>query len=255
MIAGHDAMFLLRLLDQLRHLATNKDFISRLAEGEFEVVHPFQIRDKNDRIGIDTRNHYLNGSVHYKQVTIVIRSTVVSRLKLLLGLNELLFINGTDFRKHDNGENISISRQVENCYYQGTVNGEEASFVALSTCNGLRGIIAFDNGSAYGIWPLDGGDRGRRHPHVLYRTKWSQSASCGSQVGEGVKQFQKFSRRDVTKQTKFVELAVIGDYSFMKKHDLNEEESTAFILEAINIADYVSFSQMGTYYFGIDISM
>uniref|UniRef100_A0AAF5PS84 Uncharacterized protein n=7 Tax=Wuchereria bancrofti TaxID=6293 RepID=A0AAF5PS84_WUCBA len=225
--------------DQLRHLATNKDFINRLAEGEFEVVHPFQIRDKNDRIGIDTRNHYLNGSVHYKQVTIVIRSTVVNRLKLLLGLNELLFINGTDFRKLDNNEKVAINRRIENCYYQGTVNGEETSFVALSTCNGLRGVIAFDNGSAYGIWPLDGGDRGRRHPHVLYRTKWSQSASCGSQVGEGSKQFQKFSKRDVTKQTKFVELAVIADYSFMKKHDLNEEEGTAFMLEAINIADYM----------------
>ncbi|VDO53491.1 unnamed protein product, partial [Onchocerca flexuosa] len=213
--------------------------------GEFEVVHPFQIRDKNDRIGIDTRNHYLNGSVHYKQITIVIRSTVVNRLKLLLGLNELLFINGTDFRKFDNDENIPISRRIENCYYQGTVNGEEASFVALSTCNGLRGIIAFENGSAYGIWPLDGGDRGRRHPHVLYRTKWSQSASCGNQIGEDLKQFQKFSKRDVTKQTKFVELAVIGDYSFMKKHDLHEEEGTAFILEAINIADYVSFFMIG----------
>ncbi|KAM3724644.1 Disintegrin and metalloproteinase domain-containing protein [Dirofilaria immitis] len=225
--------------DQLRHLASNKDFISRLAEGEFEVVHPFQIRDKNDRIGIDTRNHYLNGSVHYKQVTIVIRSTVVNRLKLLLGLNELLFINGSIFEKFDNDENIPINRRVENCYYQGTVNGEEGSFVALSTCNGLRGIIAFDNGSAYGIWPLDGGDRGRRHPHVLYRTKWSQSASCGNQVGENLKQFQKISKRDVTKQTKFVELAVIGDYFFMKKHDLHEEEGTSFILEAINIADYI----------------
>lgn len=29
----------------------------------------------------------------------------------------------------------------------------------------------------------------------------------------------------------------------MKKHDLHEEEGTAFILEAINIADYVSFPQ------------
>lgn len=45
----------MNFLDQFRHLATNKDFINRLAEGEFEVVHPFQIRDKNDRIGIDTR--------------------------------------------------------------------------------------------------------------------------------------------------------------------------------------------------------
>lgn len=62
---------------------------------------------------------------------------------------------------------------------------------SFSTVKLSRGIIAFDNGSAYGIWPLDGGDRSRRHPHVLYRTKWSQLASCGNQIGGGVKQFQK----------------------------------------------------------------
>uniref|UniRef100_A0A914RZM9 Peptidase M12B propeptide domain-containing protein n=1 Tax=Parascaris equorum TaxID=6256 RepID=A0A914RZM9_PAREQ len=87
----------------------------------------------------------------------------------------------------DRGESV-FSKRVENCYYQGVVNGEESSFVAVSSCNGLRifrgdigprrngfdrriasancsGIIAFGNGTAFGIWPLDGGDRGRRHPH------------------------------------------------------------------------------------------
>ncbi|VDN95837.1 unnamed protein product [Brugia pahangi] len=38
----------------------------------------------------------------------------------------------------------------------------------------------------------------------------------------------------------------------MKKHDLNEEEGTAFMLEAINIADYVSFQQLQIYYVASD---
>lgn len=42
-------------LGELRHLSSNKEFISRLDDGQFEVVHPFQVRDKNERIGIDTR--------------------------------------------------------------------------------------------------------------------------------------------------------------------------------------------------------
>lgn len=37
----------------------------------------------------------------------------------------------------------------------------------------------------------------------------------------------------------------------MKKHDLHEEEGTAFILEAINIADYVSFPQLKLIMFGL----
>lgn len=46
----------------------------------------------------------------------------------------------------------------------------------------LRGIIGFENGTTFAIWPLDGGDRGRRHPHVLYRTKWTNDAKCGAQT-------------------------------------------------------------------------
>lgn len=35
-----------------RQTETNKEFIARIPEGDYEVVHPFQIRDKNERIGI-----------------------------------------------------------------------------------------------------------------------------------------------------------------------------------------------------------
>jgi hypothetical protein len=87
------------VLASFRHSQANKQFISQLEEGQFEVVHPFQIRDKNERIGIDTRNYFLNSSVHYRHVTIVIRSnTLVGRLKLILNLNDYLFFNDTIFK-------------------------------------------------------------------------------------------------------------------------------------------------------------
>ena len=85
----------------LRHSATNKEFINHLDEGQFEVVHPFQVRDKNERIGIDTRNYFLNATVHYQHITIVIRSSTLinGRLKLILNLNDYLFFNETKFNK------------------------------------------------------------------------------------------------------------------------------------------------------------
>lgn len=224
---------------EIRHLSTNKAFISRLDEGHFEVVHPFQIRDKNERIGIDTRNYFLNASVHYEHITIVIRSSIAGRLKLLLVLNHLIFVNESEFKKLDERGERPLTARVENCYYQGTVNGDESSFVALSSCSGLRGIIAFGNGTAYGIWPLDGGDRGRRHPHVLYRTHWSREAQCGTQTGEIQRRFSREVKRDVTRQTKYVELAIIADHSFMKDHSISEEEAIEFMLEAVNIADFM----------------
>uniref|UniRef100_A0A914RZ17 Uncharacterized protein n=1 Tax=Parascaris equorum TaxID=6256 RepID=A0A914RZ17_PAREQ len=46
-------------------------------------------------------------------------------------------------------------------------------------------------------------------------------------------------KRDVTRQTKYVELALIGDHSFMKEHDLAEDVAIEYMLEAVNIADLV----------------
>uniref|UniRef100_A0A7E4VRT4 Peptidase M12B domain-containing protein n=1 Tax=Panagrellus redivivus TaxID=6233 RepID=A0A7E4VRT4_PANRE len=221
-----------------RHSATNKDFISRLPENQFEIVHPFQIRDKNERIGIDTRNYFLNATVHYQHVTIVIRSnTLVNhRLKLVLNLNDYLFFNQTKFNKLDANGESPINGRVENCYYQGTVNSDATSFVAISTCTGLRGIIAFENGTTYGLWPLDGGDRGRRHPHVLYKTQWPKEFTCGSITQNLAAQFLR-KKRDVSRQTKYVELAVIGDKSFVTEHGLSQDEAVQYMLESVNIAD------------------
>ncbi|CAB3401526.1 unnamed protein product [Caenorhabditis bovis] len=153
-----------------RQTSANKAFMETMRPDGYEVVHPFQIRDKNERIGIDTRNYFLKAQEHYAHVTIVVRSTQLGRLKLVLERNNYIFLNQTAFHKLDaDGERV-IPTRIENCYYQGTVGGEQSSFVAISSCNGLRGVISFANGTTYGIWPLDGADRNsRRHPHILYK--------------------------------------------------------------------------------------
>ncbi|CAD5214252.1 unnamed protein product [Bursaphelenchus okinawaensis] len=226
---------------------SNKQFISQLDEGQFEIVHPFQMRENKERIGIDTHNYFLNASAHFKHITIVIRSTVVfggkQRLKLNLQLDDHLFYNETQFRKLTEEGDDFMTYRVENCYYQGTVNGDSNTFVSISTCNGLRGIIAFDNGTALGIWPLDGGDRTRRHPHVLYKVKWTRDASCGATTAPvqsaGGQMARRFVKRDITRQTKHIELAVIGDHRFVKDLNLTEDEAVEFMLEAVNMADEI----------------
>lgn len=52
----------------MRQSASNKELMSRLAPGSYEIVHPFQIRDKNERMGIDTRNYFLHAAEHFQQV-------------------------------------------------------------------------------------------------------------------------------------------------------------------------------------------
>lgn len=64
-------------------------------------MHPFQVRDKKERIGIDTHNYFLNATSHYKNIVIVIpsKSVVESRLKLVLNINDYLFLNETQFKR------------------------------------------------------------------------------------------------------------------------------------------------------------
>ncbi|VDM53600.1 unnamed protein product [Angiostrongylus costaricensis] len=245
--------YLSTVLVDLRQSATNKAFIATIPDGDYEVVHPFQIRDKNERMGIDTRNYFLKAAEHYQHVTIVIRSNAIGRIKLVLERNNFIFLNQTSFRKLDSTGERGFSNRVENCYYQGTVAGDSSSFVALSSCNGLRGIIAFSNGSTYGVWPLDVGDRGRRHPHILYKTGWSKDAKCGTSLAPiehiirrrvscsfvYMSLHRQRHRRDISKQTKYVELAVIGDHEYVKQHGYSEDDSLAYMLEAVNIADFM----------------
>lgn len=237
----------------IRQTTANKAFMETMHPDGYEIVHPFQIRDKNERIGIDTRNYFLKAQEHYSHVTIVIRSNQLGRLKLVLERNNLIFLNQTSFHKLDaDGERV-IGSRVENCYYQGTVGGEESSFVALSSCNGLRGVISFANGTTYGIWPLDGGDRNsRRHPHILYKSEWGQEAKCGSSMAHAVGQRIRreaehkhrkhhgdsgIERRDVSKRTKYVEVALIADYEFMKQRGLHDMDAISYMLESLNVAD------------------
>nr|CDJ94468.1 Peptidase M12B and Blood coagulation inhibitor and ADAM and EGF domain containing protein [Haemonchus contortus] len=228
-----------------RQSSANKAFIASIPDGDYEVVHPFQIRDKNERIGIDTRNYFLKAAEHYQHVTIVIRSNAVGRIKLVLERNNFIFLNRTSFHKLDSSGEHGFAQRIENCYYQGTVAGDPSSFVALSSCNGLRGIIAFSNGSTYGVWPLDVGDRGRRHPHILYKTHWTQEAKCGTSVApiehtirrRMSRDHHRRHSRDLSKQTKYIELALVGDHEYVKQHGFSDEDSLTYMLEAVNIAD------------------
>uniref|UniRef100_A0A8C1KU77 Disintegrin and metalloproteinase domain-containing protein 9 n=1 Tax=Cyprinus carpio TaxID=7962 RepID=A0A8C1KU77_CYPCA len=65
----------------------------------------------------------------------------------------------------------------ENCHYQGHVEGYEDSLVALSTCEGLRGIILIGNNS-YGLEPIL---HSKANEHLLFLLKDSQSEPfvCG----------------------------------------------------------------------------
>ncbi|XP_012370070.2 disintegrin and metalloproteinase domain-containing protein 2 [Octodon degus] len=61
-----------------------------------------------------------------------------------------------------------LDQQIKNfCYYQGYIEGYPKSLAIINTCNGLRGLLQFDNIS-YGIEPLESS---LGFEHLLYQVK------------------------------------------------------------------------------------
>ncbi|KAM5264105.1 disintegrin and metalloproteinase domain-containing protein 2-like [Ctenodactylus gundi] len=61
-----------------------------------------------------------------------------------------------------------LKQQFQNfCYYQGYIEGHPNSMVTITTCNGLRGLLQFENVS-YGIEPLEASVG---FEHVIYQVK------------------------------------------------------------------------------------
>ncbi|XP_072047065.1 disintegrin and metalloproteinase domain-containing protein 12-like [Amphiura filiformis] len=110
--------------------------------------------------------------------------------------------------------------ETHHCYYHGSVRGIEDSNVALSTCNGLSGII-FLNGTSFYIEPLQNSSA----EHLVYnaanvnRPKQKCSQDYGVHIDslyslpEQSTDHNRRRKRDVHTEMKHVELFIVNDYA------------------------------------------
>ncbi|XDV44868.1 hypothetical protein PO909_013086 [Leuciscus waleckii] len=107
--------------------------------------------------------------------------------------------------------------KVEHCHYQGYVEGYEDSLVALSNCEGLRGVILIGN-EGYGLEPIL---HSKANEHLLFLLKDGQSEPfvCGlanetspSEDHSHYADMSMFLRKKRNlPQTKYVELVLVVD--------------------------------------------
>uniref|UniRef100_A0A8C7F1G6 ADAM metallopeptidase domain 28 n=1 Tax=Oncorhynchus kisutch TaxID=8019 RepID=A0A8C7F1G6_ONCKI len=71
----------------------------------------------------------------------------------------------------------STPRDVDHCYYHGTIVNDSVSTVSMSTCDGLRGYFR-TAAQRYLIEPLSGGDDGD-HAVLKYEDQSSKPVMCG----------------------------------------------------------------------------
>ncbi|KAM9822443.1 disintegrin and metalloproteinase domain-containing protein 9-like isoform X1 [Syngnathus typhle] len=173
------------------------------------------------------------------------RSRVVrlERNRMLLPADFKVFTYG------DDGQVVTTAPDVrDHCHYQGFVEGMEGSSVAMSVCNGLRGVLHLDDDS-YAIEPLDSAPE----QHLLYRLRdvTSQPRGCGMPHHQQAHSHSEDARsqppleihqharvkRDILHRTHYVELLLVVDNDRYNAVNRNESAVREDMVHLANIVD------------------
>uniref|UniRef100_A0A3Q3AG43 Disintegrin and metalloproteinase domain-containing protein 9-like n=1 Tax=Kryptolebias marmoratus TaxID=37003 RepID=A0A3Q3AG43_KRYMA len=166
--------------------------------------------------------------------------------------NQLLLpADFTQFSYSQNGSLIRSRPPVQNhCHYQGFVQDMSGSSVAMSICDGLRGVMHLTHDS-YGIEPLDSAPE----QHLVYRLQdvTSQPRDCGTphQESDNATEHAQYEaeeihhrphsrmKRAVLHKTHYVELLLVVDndrYNYMNRNETAVREE---MVHLANIVDSV----------------
>nr|XP_015204893.1 PREDICTED: disintegrin and metalloproteinase domain-containing protein 19 isoform X1 [Lepisosteus oculatus] len=172
-------------------------------------------------------------------------------LVLRLERNEQLFApEYTETWYSPSGALLSSSPQnAEHCFYHGAVRGQEGSGVALSTCHGLRGLITVNHTVSYLIEPLPNGTDADQHAVYRVESLRLQQGTCGHRHGDHTDRLEDIiaglihteqhgrEKRDLRKNTKYVELMIVADNAEFQKHGRDFDKTRMKLLEAANYVD------------------
>ncbi|XP_041368404.1 disintegrin and metalloproteinase domain-containing protein 12-like [Gigantopelta aegis] len=207
----------------------------------YEVIVP-EIFHKNKRIDgtINKGSHLDNISVLFSAFN---RSFVLD-----LKLNRDLFSNSyIEKQYHSAGSSIvkphKDSQRENHCFYHGTIRYIPQSLVALSTCEGLRGIVSNEDD----VFHIEHYGPNR---HVIFRDRdrKKKNLKCGSShhhsafvhLGKRAAHRKKRAIRgpyDSNKNTRYVELYLVSDY---RTYERNNRNLTKVIRRSQDIANIVS---------------
>ncbi|KAJ8414346.1 hypothetical protein AAFF_G00052160 [Aldrovandia affinis] len=214
--------------------------------------------------------------VHLAQSSFLIKA-FDSSFVLDLELNHNLL--SSDYVERQFDENGKPSQTVggEHCYYHGNVRGLPGSWVALSTCHGLRGMFS-DGNFSYGIEPvLDGSDQ-EENAHVVCRmpkleltpvcpgclqnssdSNTNTNTNGDSDVSfeleeepdftEGLRRSKRQVRRaqpTVQSETKYIELMVVNDHDLYLRLRKSTSQTRNFAKSVVNMADAIYKEQLNT---------
>ncbi|KAA0723690.1 Disintegrin and metalloproteinase domain-containing protein 19 [Triplophysa tibetana] len=168
-------------------------------------------------------------------------------LNLILEVERNRELMGDDFSEthYENGLPITqTNNHTDHCFYHGKARGHTDSWVALSTCLGMRGLIVLNSNDTFYLEPIGGQEV--LH-HTFYRTELLpiKSGTCGHGHQTGhlspfvghLKPLHQRVRRNVWGTTKYMELYIVADNTLFRKQNKDLHKTKQRIMEIANYVD------------------
>eukprot|EP00070_Physeter_catodon_P008087 XP_007117465.1 disintegrin and metalloproteinase domain-containing protein 33 isoform X1 [Physeter catodon] len=156
----------------------------------------------------------------------------------------VLFPNNTSWLRFGAG---SFALQ-DHCHYHGRVRGFLDSWVVLSICSGIRGLITLSRNTSYYVHPWPAGDSKDFLTHKIFRTEqllsWKgacgyrdpghkrdmASLSCATQIRE---------RRESLGSPRYLELYIVADHTLFLTQHQNLNHTKQRLLEVASYVDQI----------------
>ncbi|XP_059754046.1 disintegrin and metalloproteinase domain-containing protein 33 isoform X2 [Balaenoptera ricei] len=143
---------------------------------------------------------------------------------------------------------VLFPNHTDHCHYHGRVRGFLDSWVVLSICSGMRGLITLSSNTSYYVHPWPAGDSKDFLTHKIFRTEqllsWKgacgyrdpgdkrdmASLSCDTQIRE---------RRESLGSPRYLELYIVADHTLFLTQHRNLNHTKQRLLEVASYVDQI----------------
>ncbi|XP_066587165.1 disintegrin and metalloproteinase domain-containing protein 19 isoform X2 [Prorops nasuta] len=201
-------------------------FTSQGASADFSrhsLVRPRIYHGRTKRQISSTRENEVEVDAHTDVLTVGLNVDGEERILDLRLNTDLIPVGYTESHQHEGSYKVHKPTKVELCHYQGSVRDLPGSWVAVSTCRGLRGVI-YDGQNLHHVQPVE---NTLESDHYVYKhNDLVANNTCGYQgtphhvLGRG--QLDRFSRHkrstetirgpyNANRQSRYVEMVMVID--------------------------------------------
>ncbi|XP_070103911.1 disintegrin and metalloproteinase domain-containing protein 33 isoform X4 [Equus caballus] len=143
---------------------------------------------------------------------------------------------------------VLVPNHTDHCHYHGRVRGFPDSWVVLSTCSGMRGLISLSSNSSYYVHPGPAGDSKDFSTHKIFQMEQllSWKGACGHRDPEDKGGMASLShatqireRREAHRSWRYLELYLVADHTLFLTQRRNLNHTKQRLLEVASYVDQI----------------